>query len=278
MAAPAPPHIVALKGDVEILSLKAENQPAMLYEGKRYYYHKARIGEQVPIGAILACNGEARAKIVYPSGTSVWLGPGTMLQIIEADEAPSGESSTLDLVYGRIRSLVTKTKKWDVKTRSVVDGVRGTDFVVAYSPVTGNQTSVISGRVEVRPVAPQAAKQEVKADEAAHETSAGQIAVEPINKVQVISALELTAIKPEAQPAPQVAELETRSHELLVKEIRATHPEVLVAGVKPETVDAADLNRKLIEKHLENVKAQEPALLKPFTKDLEKFKQMDDSK
>jgi hypothetical protein len=278
-AVPTLPVVVALKGDVQILSKTGTDLPSMTYEGERFYYRKAKIGLQLEEGAIVLCSNEARAKLVYPSGTSLWLGQGTMVKIIKAEEAPVGENSVLNLMYGRVRALVTKSKdaKWEIRKPSAVDGVRGTDFVSSYSPVTGSEVTVISGVVEVKPTAPSTRKQEVKPDETSREVSAGNFKVEPIHKVQVLSAYELTVIPPEKAPEAKVAELETKSRALVVEELSTSQPQVYKAIANPAAISDQDLNRKVIEKHLQQAKGQ-AGVQEPFTHDLDSYKKLDEGK
>lgn len=269
-ATPVFPIVVSLKGDVKVLTNTGENLPSMLYEGNRYFYRKARIGMQIDEGSVVLCAPDARIKLVYNSGTSLWLGPGTMMKIVRVESAAVGENSTLDLVYGKLRSLVYKSKdaQWQVRTPSAVDGVRGTDFVSSYSALGGHQVTVISGVVEVKPTAHPNEKRDVKADQAARETAEGKITVEPISKVQVLSAYELTAIpSPAKEEKAKVVELETKSRALLVREL----PHDAKAM---EAMSDADLNRKVIDAHLQKAKGE--TKLSPFSHDLNNYKKMDE--
>jgi hypothetical protein len=283
-AEPALPAVVALKGQVQVLEKTGTDLPSMIYEGERFYYRGAKIGMTIHEGAVMLCAMDARAKLVYPSGTSIWLSSGSMVKIIKAEKAVAGESSVVDLVYGHLRALVAKPKgaTWQVRTKSAIDGVRGTDFVSSYSPVTGHEVTVMSGVVEVQAAGKTSPVEQVKPDESLNEVSPGKFQVEPIKKVQVLSAYEMTVIPPPAkaaEPESQVVSLEAKSRELVANEIRVAQPEVYKAIQDPSKVSTEDLNRKLVEAHLEKAKsANGQAPQKPFTHDLDNYKKLDDGK
>jgi hypothetical protein len=273
------PTVVALTGHVQILTKTGAGLPSMLYEGEKLFYREARIGMQIPDGAIVWCPNEAKAKLVYPSGTSLWIAPGSMVKIVKVEQEPVGESSILNVMYGRLRSLVTKSPKakWQVYTPSAVEGVRGTDFVTGYSPVTGHEVSVISGVVDVKPLKQEAPAQPVKQDQTAHETAPGKIELKPISTVAVLSAYELTVIPApakEAEPPPeQVKQLETKSSQLVREEVRESVPEVYKSFADPEKTPAEDLQRALTEKHIHSAKPANGATPgKKFDQDLNNYK------
>lgn len=269
-ATPALPVVVSLKGEVQVLTKTGENLPTLLYEGKRYSYRKARIGMQIPEGAIVVCASEARAKLVYPSGTSLWLGQGTMVKVVQAEQEPTGENSKLELVYGKLRSLVTKSKgaKWQVQTEAATDGVRGTDFVSSYSGVSGHDVTVFSGVVDVTPANQTVAKQQVQPDQTAHATADGHIAVAPATRGQVLSAYRMTILpKPSADDQAKVAALSLKSRALLSRE--------LGSGKDFENADESSLSRKVIEPHLKNAKGS-GGKEEPFSHDLDNYKKMDE--
>ena len=260
-ATPGLPTIVALKGQVKVLSANGVNMPSMIYEGEKFYYQEARIGLKVPEGSLVTCANDARAKLVYPSGTSLWVGPGSMMKVVKGEPAAAGGTSYLSLVYGRVRAMVTKQKEsvWQLKTPGAINGVRGTDFVTGYSPVTGTETSVLSGKVEVSPVVKTQPKVTLASAQSVREVpSSGALKVVPLQKTEVISAYELTVIPPPNTPIQpevktEVAQLEDQSKKVVIEELRKSQPEA--AKDLPPTITAEQLNRKVIERPLQKAQA-----------------------
>lgn len=78
-------------------------------------------------------------------GSVITLGPAT--QIIASDMKKNSENpSTLDVSYGRVRSLISKSNagkiKLILKTRSATMGVRGTEFETSVNPQTGTTSNL----------------------------------------------------------------------------------------------------------------------------------------
>ncbi|MGZ3722994.1 MAG: hypothetical protein ACXVA9_08700 [Bdellovibrionales bacterium] len=114
-AVPALPTIVALKGEAQVLAKAAvAGLPSLLYEGEKFFYVKAKIGLKIEKDSIIICSSDCRMKLVYPSGSSIYVAPGATFRVLLAEDGPQGEKSILLLLFGRLRSLVSKshTQSW----------------------------------------------------------------------------------------------------------------------------------------------------------------------
>ena len=149
---------VAVKGDVKILRSPAGNKdagPFALYEGIKYTYEKAKIGNKIKPSEVVQSGADGKAKIAYPNGDHFIIGYGTTL-ILPAVSDRGGDDkkgSSMELIYGRVRSLISKggpRNNMKVKTPSAVAGVRGTDFFARSNPAVGTQITVLRGEVAMQ--------------------------------------------------------------------------------------------------------------------------------
>lgn len=93
-------------------------------------------------------------KIVFDDGNITNIKPSTEI-IVEEYEMGKSKKAILDLIKGKVRSKVKqkyngKSSFFQVKTKSAVAGVRGTDFVVEYSEKSRQITKVTTLKGEVR--------------------------------------------------------------------------------------------------------------------------------
>jgi hypothetical protein len=133
-----------VKGDVQVKS------------GKSGKTSKAKIGQKVfPKDTVIA-GDKSRAKIIMVDKNVLNVSPNSKIEIeaYEFDPAKKKKNVLLNVIYGKVRSKVKqkydgKGNKFQVKTKSAVAGVRGTDFVTGYNP-SNNQSTVVTfeGKVE----------------------------------------------------------------------------------------------------------------------------------
>ncbi|MGE4133201.1 MAG: FecR domain-containing protein, partial [Bdellovibrionales bacterium] len=148
--------IVAAKGNTQILTLtpSTPSSARVKFEDKVYYVQKARIGAKLKGQDIVHTGPDGQLKAIYPSGELIFVGPGSAFAMpTVADQGSTTKGGTANLIYGKIRSLVTKQgslKHFEVKTPAAVAGVRGTDFFVGYNGITGSTVTVLRGEVEVK--------------------------------------------------------------------------------------------------------------------------------
>jgi len=153
------PLIVVAKGRVEVL-INPSNKPKgkgphLIYEKKYYTVKKAKPGYRIPLNGVVKTAINSKAKVVYPDGSHVFVGPGSAIEF-RKNIGIFGKS--VGHFYGKIRSVVKKLsekEKFEVNTSSAVMGVRGTDFFVSDQNVnTQLEVTVLSGSVIMKPKAP----------------------------------------------------------------------------------------------------------------------------
>ena len=156
MAASSDATITRMYGKVQLLlnpsKTKKGPSPHALYKGKYYNVKKAKKGMKFPTGSVIKTGKSSKAKIIYPNGDQVSIGSETFLKISHGKIS----KKILDLFSGSIRAIVEKKghnrQRVEVRTKSMVMGVRGTDFYVDAHNENGDSTiSVIRGHVEVTP-------------------------------------------------------------------------------------------------------------------------------
>ncbi len=146
---------VVVKGDVQIDIAKTQKS------------EKAKVNSEICAGDTVAAGKEARAKIVMVDGNELNLSPDTKMTIEAYEFQPDQEKKKvlLNVLFGKVRANVKQkyddqakdsaSNSFQVKTKSAVAGVRGTDFLTSYAPSTGKSEVVtFSGKVDVGQVGP----------------------------------------------------------------------------------------------------------------------------
>jgi len=160
--------ITRLQGDVTVLSRAASTptgpSPHVLLNGKYYQLRTAKIGTQLNVGDLIQTGPAARARVVYKTGDQITIAAATSYQL--ASDGENGEKRAyIDLLFGKIRAMIRQRddqqEQIQVRTKSMVMRVRGTDFFVAARNQDGySQLSVMRGKVAV--VAPKRSKEFVE--------------------------------------------------------------------------------------------------------------------
>jgi hypothetical protein len=157
MAASSEATITRMYGKVQLLlnpsKAKQGPSPHAMYKGKYYNVKKAKKGMKFPAGSVVKTGKRSKVKLIYPNGDQISVGSETFLKI---SNGKSFSKKVLDLFSGSIRAIVEKKgnnrQKMEVRTKSMVMGVRGTDFYVDAHNENGDSTiSVIRGYVEITP-------------------------------------------------------------------------------------------------------------------------------
>ncbi len=150
------------KGHVEIYT-EPQVQPQgvgpfVLFNDQHYRLKQGKIGTKVGVRDVVHTGPNGKARIVFPDGDQFIVGPATTYRLTSKDgEAGQKKSAppVLDLMYGRIRSVISKSgprNRLKIKTPTAVAGVRGTDFYIRHSPSEKrSKISVLRGYVEVKP-------------------------------------------------------------------------------------------------------------------------------
>ncbi len=295
--------ITKLMGSVQVFTHPSKTLPTKkdnadgstaLFEGEYFQVRDAKVGDQVEEGNILRTKPSSRARVVYENGDQILVAPGTAYRIHW--EPKTDTAAALDLMYGKIRGVVSKEgprSKFTIRTKAATLGVRGTDFFVSENPSTGEtQVSVIRGSVEVKPVVaagkPPAAPIEVKmgytvsttsptvtadASELAKAelkaTSKEEFAV--IEKISSVPAAEPTGAKTEIKTDKNIEKLEKKAIETTANDIKNYQPELYakVSGSLSKMSSVEDLNAK----SLSNLSVNAPS--RPVKKRKPNLREMD---
>lgn len=124
-------------------------------------------GTKVCAGDVVTTAADSRVKLAMEDGNVLNVNPGTSMKIesYENDPASAKKKVMLNVMYGKMRATVNQKydgksasgepQQFQVKTRSAVAGVRGTDFLTSFQPTT-NKMEVVTfeGKVDVGQAGP----------------------------------------------------------------------------------------------------------------------------
>lgn len=143
---------MVVKGSVKVISGK-DKSPAI-----------AKVGSKVFSGDTVITEKDSRAKIVMADRNVLQLSPDTKIEITsyKTSAVESERTAQLALMQGKVRAQVEQKygekNKFEMRTPTAVAGVRGTQYVVQYNPVTlTTSVMVMSGKVLVSALSPGAA-------------------------------------------------------------------------------------------------------------------------
>lgn len=113
----------------------------------------AKVSSKVQVGDTIISGVDSRAKIVMSDRNILNISPNTKLKIEKYTNTAADKNVNLNLLEGKVRSKVeqkydNKNSKFEVRTATAVAGVRGTEFVTAYSSTT-KVTEVITLKGQV---------------------------------------------------------------------------------------------------------------------------------
>lgn len=136
--------LMVVKGDVQIIS-KLKNMT------------KAKVGQKVFPGDTIETKEEARAKVVMLDKNVINISPNSKFEFqkYEYDPDQNKKGALLNVIYGKIRMTVNQKyddekNKFQVKTKTSVAGVRGTDFLVSFNRTTeASKVVTFQGQVAV---------------------------------------------------------------------------------------------------------------------------------
>lgn len=122
----------------------------------------AKVGAKIYEGDTVVTGADSRAKIVMSDRNVINVNPDTKLQIAkyENDAASGKKNVEMNLLQGKVRNNVEQTydgekSKFLIKTPTAVAGVRGTQFLAGFNPVT-QMTSIVTfkGAVSLASISP----------------------------------------------------------------------------------------------------------------------------
>ena len=159
------------------------------------------IRDQVQWNDQLQTNNTGRLRVNLRDGSILSLGSNSQLRVVQHDAA--AQQTTLELLFGRLRSQVVKltqpNSKFEVRTPTSVAGVIGTDFLLI---ATADRTTLIvfSGVVQITPLtgaggAPnQSQSVNVNSGQQVEVTTSGVGQAGPITQSAMQQAIQQTAI------------------------------------------------------------------------------------
>lgn len=281
---------VVAKGDVKVLNSKidksAEIKKFVLFEGQKYSYKKIKIGMRLRPGQVVLTGTNGKAKLAYSNGDHMMVAPGTSVTIPAPVKGKKGTSS-IKLIYGKMRALISKKgprNKMNVRTKSAVAGVRGTDFFIGHNPKDGMEVVVLRGEVAVHN-APDKLATEVK-EEALDVVKTGyhakvktkqkvnqvEASKEKLLDVQASSHASLNKKELDALPEKQkvtVLKLEKKASKAVLEDIKVHDPEQYKA-LKSKKLQSHNIHTEVISK----LYKQAPRPKKPKKANLETIDQI----
>ena len=159
------------------------------------------IRDQVQWNDQLQTNNTGRLRVNLRDGSILSLGSNSQLHVVQHDAA--AQQTTLELLFGRLRSQVVKltqpNSKFEVRTPTSVAGVIGTDFLLI---ATADRTTLIvfSGVVQITPLngagggPNQSQSVNVNSGQQVEVTTTGVGQVGPITQQAIQQAIQQTAI------------------------------------------------------------------------------------
>lgn len=270
-------------GKAQILAHPSAKQagqgPHVLFENLYYTVEPVRVGSLVELGSVIQTSDKTMVRLVYPNGDQIMVSASSSYKV--SMETKAGEEKPIsELIYGKFRAVISKEgprSKSEVRTRTMVMGIRGTDFhVSAFSDNGSSVVSVLRGAVAVTPNAVKTGESsqtiEVKTgfSAAVPQTAAAPVQVAATDKYDLRQIQESVSFKKApAEPTPAdpetqkaIAMLEAKAIETTRQDIKTGDPELYkrieaaeAKGAKIESLEV--LQAVTLEKAL--VRAPEPA-------------------
>ncbi len=254
-------------GKAQILSnpsvKKAGSPPHVLFEDRYYNIEQARIGSKIKSGSVIQTAEKTMVRLVYANGDQIMVSASSSYKV--TTETKQGETKPIsELIYGKFRAVISKEgprNKMEVRTRTMVMGIRGTDFhVVALDDSGASVVSVLRGAVAVSSKAPAG-----EASAPAVEVKSGFSAKIEALPLAPVGSQGSTATVP--KPAPVVV---NATDKLDLKAIQASVT-FQKSDPKPNSPEQADpallqslamLEQKALDSTKQDIKVSDPELYK----------------
>lgn len=272
-------YVVEIKGDVHVYrdvgvrtSKKKRVKIVKMGALKKQHFLALKY-EKLYANDIIQTTTASKAKLVLKNKDVIFLKEYTKL-VLPKDIGKRKNSSLLDLAFGKVRGIVVKSQKekMRVPTPAAVMGVRGTDFVIGYSPYKHKtEVSVLRGEVSLEkreePVK-KVAKEKVLKDKKLKKEVVKKV-VQPKPKKVIIKAGHTAAIKSKPVVKQEVPDAPLKEKAKIPEppvEVEITQPEKItlqtldeakvIAMVKPEVK-----GKKAVKETPELVEAKKEALI-----------------
>lgn len=273
-AGPQVATLTQVQGETKLFSNPSKSMPAAqagvtyaLYEGEYYAVKDAAVGDKVEKGNILRTAPNGKARVVYDNGDQFNVGPGTAYRIQWSEDSLKA-TTQVSLMYGKFRGIVEKggpRSKLQLRTRSAVMGVRGTDFFVASNGADqSTEVAIIRGSVELKSDQAAAKAVAVKAGESAAVSAAPAALETKASDAKVAKA-------PVAAPVVEVRKTTQEDLVAIQKASKIEAPKVApVAAAKEIQAEVAKLEQKAVDTTIKDIKATDPKLAEQITKEMAK--------
>jgi len=253
--------LTRVEGEVKLFGASSDEHPGTpalphaTFEGSTYSVRTAKVGDRLERGNIIKTGPGGKARFIYQNGDQITVAPGTAFRL--KWDAKKEDKPVMELFFGKVRALIQSEGPrtgLEVKTRSSVMGVRGTDFhVAAWSKAGGSELSVLRGKVQVAQIASGPNK---SAEPSAKpiEVAAGYSAVikalpSKIPGVATANVVEKIAV----QQTP-------REKLVLIQKVSK-----IDKGAAPVGADIAILEKQAVVTVMQDIKAEDPALFKSLS-------------
>jgi hypothetical protein len=273
--------VTRTEGESQIMIRKsnAPSAPAgsksILFEKETYYVRPVKNGDRPANGDVITTGKDGKVRLIYRNGDQVTVTPGTAYKF--SWDAKTEKNAVAEVVYGDIRAVIQPEgprSGMQVKTKSAVMGVRGTDFYVsAWSKEAGSKVAVMRGTVAVTPQAEPAktdtnAKLANKQPEKTTPPKAPEVLVSAgssgVIKDAPAESTQTLAVAGTPTP-PKIVEVNSTSKQELVviqTDSKVTKPktEELVKASDPIAKEIATLEAASVETTMQDVKKYDPQL------------------
>lgn len=275
------------QGTVELLSNPSKKAitkgKTVLYDGTYYNITAARPGMKIPNGSILRTGKKSKARIVYKNGDQFNIGEGTAYQIAWKRDKKKKEATTVNIIYGSLRGIVSKKgprNNMKVRSRNAVMGVRGTDFHFSQKGTSGESSiTVIRGEVKVTENLDKSAKDAPKEFKVKQGFSASinplkedvkkikplktKVDIVQTTKTKLVAIHKDSKVKPKKEDLAQekevqkeLAELEKQAVETTLDDIKEYQPKVYEQMVKAKVKSIDKVNATVVARAFKKAPAK----------------------
>lgn len=269
----ASPHvgiIVKKQGSVDLYTNGSKKfmggRDVILLDGIYYITKKAKPGLRINNGDIVITGKDAKARVVYKNGDQFNIGEGSAFNISwEKDSISDRESSTIKLIRGSIRGIISKKgprNNLTVKSKSAVMGVRGTDFHFIQKGTSGKTAiSVLRGQVEVSTATKQKETQKITQGFSAElqqlnkKDSPSTFILEKTSKAELIEIQKESKIEKvvmneviSGDTKKELASLESAAIKTTMEDIKEYQPEVYKELAEKKITQIETINTIVVSK------------------------------
>lgn len=160
----------AIKASQQLVSLSRQKEPQAPHEPSAFVSFLVnevivnpqegasftpRIGDDLFKGSTISTETASYAELILRDKSVIKIAEETTFRLVEIPQREEASTTVLDLVSGKLRAKVTKAisedSGFEVHTKSVVMGVRGTDLVVHFEEDKKLVLLVLEGKVTLAP-------------------------------------------------------------------------------------------------------------------------------